>query len=144
MVVFVHLILIQQAFHLTVLVQVHIPVNTVKFPWLNRWLVVAYHHVTMVVLVLMVYVCVHRNMLDHHVNIVSKKKKKGCFYFIENPCINNNPCLNSGTCFGRYNISGSLYTQCYCSQGYTGVHCECNMNEKQKKIWNDCTFLFYF
>ncbi|CAF1213556.1 unnamed protein product [Adineta steineri] len=42
----------------------------------------------------------------------------------ENPCTKTNPCLNSGTCFGRYNVTGALYTQCFCLQGYTGVNCE--------------------
>ena len=42
----------------------------------------------------------------------------------ENPCVKNNPCLNSGTCFGRYYLNGTLYTQCFCLQGYTGANCE--------------------
>jgi hypothetical protein len=70
-------------------------------------------------------------------------KKDDYFYFIENPCTKNNPCLNSGTCFGRYNINGTLYTQCFCLQGYTGVSCEGNMNEKKRRFeW--CSLLFLF
>jgi len=47
------------------------------------------------------------------------------FCLIENPCINQkNPCMNGGTCFGRYNINGTLSTQCFCLQGYTGSYCE--------------------
>ncbi|CAF1005451.1 unnamed protein product [Adineta ricciae] len=42
----------------------------------------------------------------------------------ENPCVKNNPCLNSATCFGRYYLNGTLYTQCFCLQGYTGANCE--------------------
>jgi hypothetical protein len=52
------------------------------------------------------------------------KFKRFFFYLIESPCVTNNPCLNSATCFGRYNTNGSLYTQCFCLLGYTGVNCE--------------------
>ncbi|CAF4553802.1 unnamed protein product [Rotaria sp. Silwood1] len=45
----------------------------------------------------------------------------------ENPCIHQNPCLNSGTCFGRYNINGTLSTQCFCLQGFTGSYCEATL-----------------
>jgi hypothetical protein len=88
------------------------------------------YHVSMVVRVSIAYVCVHHNLLDPHVNMVnniyeiSKKQKIIFFYLIDNPCITTNPCLNSGTCFGRYNTNGSLYTQCFCLQGYTGIYCE--------------------
>ena len=53
--------------------------------------------------------------------------------FLGNPCLTRNPCLNSGTCFGQYNASGSVYTQCFCLQGYSGAYCEGN-RMKQKKI----------
>ncbi|CAF1091235.1 unnamed protein product [Adineta ricciae] len=42
----------------------------------------------------------------------------------ENPCANRNLCLNGGTCFSRYNLNGTVTTQCFCPQGYTGSHCE--------------------
>ena len=45
-------------------------------------------------------------------------------YFIENPCNQQNPCLNSGTCFGRSSANGTLSTQCFCLQGFTGNYCE--------------------
>jgi len=45
-------------------------------------------------------------------------------FLIENPCNNQNPCLNSGTCFGRYSTNGTLSTQCFCLQGFTGNYCE--------------------
>jgi hypothetical protein len=55
-------------------------------------------------------------------------------FLLDNPCQNGNPCLNSGTCFGQYNTNGSVYTQCFCLQGYTGVYCEGNMDEKKMRI----------
>ncbi|CAF4740393.1 unnamed protein product [Rotaria sp. Silwood1] len=45
----------------------------------------------------------------------------------ENPCISHNPCLNGSTCFGQYNTNGSVYTQCFCPQGYTGIYCEATL-----------------
>jgi len=75
-------------------------------------------------------VCVQRNTSDHHVNMVKQRERgreKTDFWFclIENPCINQkNPCMNGGTCFGRYNLNGTLSTQCFCVQGYTGSYCE--------------------
>ncbi|CAF3778690.1 unnamed protein product [Adineta steineri] len=45
----------------------------------------------------------------------------------ENPCIKQNPCLNGGTCFSRYNTNGTLSTQCFCLQGFTGSHCEATL-----------------
>ena len=51
---------------------------------------------------------------------------------IENPCIGQNPCLNSGTCFSRYNANGTLSTQCFCSQGFTGTYCEGTNENKEK------------
>ncbi|CAM4742153.1 unnamed protein product [Rotaria magnacalcarata] len=44
-----------------------------------------------------------------------------------NPCLNNNSCLNGGTCFGQYYLNGTLYTKCFCSQGYTGTLCEATL-----------------
>lgn len=55
------------------------------------------------------------------------------FVFIVNPCNNQNPCLNSGTCFGRYNLNGTMSTQCFCPQGFTGSYCE--GKEKEKKFY---------
>lgn len=86
----------------------------------------------------MVYVFVHHNILAHYVNIVNKLKIErkifffNFFYLIANPCSSQNLCLNSGTCVGQYNVNGSLYTQCFCPEGYTGIYCECNRNEKRK------------
>lgn len=51
------------------------------------------------------------------------------FYSIENPCNHHNPCLNNGTCFGRYNANETLSTDCLCSEGFTGNHCEGNDEE---------------
>ncbi|CAF3959121.1 unnamed protein product, partial [Rotaria sordida] len=45
----------------------------------------------------------------------------------ENPCINRNPCLNGSTCFGQYNTDGTVYAQCFCLQGYTGIYCEATL-----------------
>ena len=53
-----------------------------------------------------------------------KPQKKNLIASVVNPCTSRNPCLNSGTCFGRYNTNGSLFTQCFCLQGYTGDLCE--------------------
>jgi hypothetical protein len=59
-----------------------------------------------------------------------KSKKKNVLpslsfvFWIENPCNHQNPCLNSGTCFGRYSTNGTLLTQCFCLQGFTGNYCE--------------------
>lgn len=76
-------------------------------------------------------------MSDHHVNMVNQtekqKWKNRCvhishLFFLENPCIKNNPCLNDGTCFGQYSLNGTVYTQCFCPQGYTGTYCDGTMN----------------
>ncbi|CAF3658898.1 unnamed protein product, partial [Rotaria sp. Silwood1] len=56
-----------------------------------------------------------------------KGTQKRLFFFIENPCISHNPCLNGSTCFGQYNTNGSVYTQCFCPQGYTGIYCEATL-----------------
>ena len=80
-------------------------------------------------------VCVHHNILDHHVNMVNEKEMESSFFvfcFVVNPCNNQNPCLNSGTCFGRYNLNGTMSTQCFCPQGFTGSYCE--GREKKKEI----------
>ncbi|UJR31031.1 hypothetical protein I4U23_018540 [Adineta vaga] len=57
----------------------------------------------------------------------------------ENPCIKNNPCLNSGTCFGRYHLNGTLYTQCFCLQGYTGTNCEASICSLTSCNGGNCT-----
>jgi hypothetical protein len=63
---------------------------------------------------------------------LKKERKNELFVFllIENPCNNQNPCLNSGTCFGRYSTNGTLSTQCFCLQGFTGNYCEGKENEE--------------
>ena len=35
--------------------------------------------------------------------------------------------MNGGTCFGRYNTNGTLSTQCFCLQGFTGNYCEATL-----------------
>jgi hypothetical protein len=68
--------------------------------------------------------------------MVNQREKNELFifvYLIENPCNNENPCLNSGTCFGRYNTNGTLSTQCFCLEGYTGSYCE--GNGKKKRVY---------
>ena len=133
----VQLILIRQMFRLNALVKILLLVNIVKFHFLHHRLIIAYQRVTMVVLVLMVCASVHHTTSGHCVNIVNKKKenrkknKEPIWMILESPCIDRNPCLNSGTCFGRYDTNGTLYTQCFCLQGYTGVYCECNINIKK-------------
>ena len=77
------------------------------------------------------FVNVHHNLLVHPVNLVRNSRelqqnKNEGLVFLVNPCVNGNPCLNSGTCFGRVLANGTLSTQCFCLQGYTGVLCESN------------------
>ena len=57
---------------------------------------------------------------------MNKKTRRFVFNLPGNPCLNGSPCMNSGTCFGQYSINGSVYTQCFCLQGYTGTFCEGN------------------
>ena len=75
----------------------------------------------------MVCVFAQDNTLAMPANMVSRNRtclRESIVLSIENPCSNHNPCLNSGTCFGRYHINGTLSTQCFCLQGYTGRFCE--------------------
>ena len=66
---------------------------------------------------------------------VRRKKRKNVLGSIGNPCNTRNPCFNSGTCFGRYNADGTLSTQCFCLERYTGDLCE---SENEAALF-DCT-----
>ncbi|CAF1055170.1 unnamed protein product, partial [Didymodactylos carnosus] len=61
-----------------------------------------------------------------------------------NPCNFTNPCLNGGTCFGHYsnnnNNNGTVSTQCFCPQGYTGVYCEAGKTGDRCQYADVCSF----
>jgi hypothetical protein len=75
MVAFALSFLIQQMFHLHVLVQVYIQVNIVKL-FIYKWIVDVQSNVLMGVHALMECVCAHHNMLAHHVNMVTKRRER--------------------------------------------------------------------
>jgi len=76
--------------------------------------------------VLMEYVFVQHNILEHFVDLVRK-----LFFFLNlkillcllvNPC-NNSICLNGGLCTPNYNSTSVSFT-CTCQSLYTGQYCE--------------------